>query len=181
MTGRFFGRGRSVSALIAAAAAATLLLSSCASGTGGDGASGNDAGGQRASGVSGLVGSQPDGGDPVSGGTLTFGSLGLPATLDPARTTATGSTGGTEMAAIYDVLVRLDSESGEFTPQLAKDLSASEDGLTWTLKLRDGVTFSNGEQLNADAVLRSINRYVTNKGPETQLWNASVTGPGSPR
>ncbi|MDO5712367.1 MAG: ABC transporter substrate-binding protein [Micrococcales bacterium] len=175
MTGRLLGRGRGISALIAAAAAAALLLSSCASGTSAD-----EAGSQRVSGESGLVGSQPDGGDPVSGGTLTFGSLGLPATLDPARTTATGSTGGTEMAAVYDVLVRLDSESDEFKPQLAKGLSVSDDGLTWTLKLRDGVTFSNGEQLDADAVLWSINRYLSNKGADTQLWSESVTEMSAP-
>lgn len=170
MTGRNWARTNGVTGAVVFVAAAALLLSSCSTG-----ADGGDTASESTSGVSGPMGSQPDGGDPVSGGTLTFGSFGLPATLDPAKTVAAGSTGGTEMAAVYDILVRFDDEKGEFVPQLAKDLTVSDDGKTWTLELQDEVTFSNGERLDADAVVWSIDRYVTNRGSDSQLWSEIVT------
>ncbi|MDJ0362585.1 ABC transporter substrate-binding protein [Rhodococcus sp. H29-C3] len=173
MTERTLSTTPRLSSAIVLAAATALLLSSCASS---EEAATSDA----MAGVSGPVGSSADAGEPVSGGTLSFGSLALPATLDPARTMATGSTGGTEMAAIYDVLVRFDGQGGEFEPQLAEDLTASEDGKTWTLTLRDGVTFSNGESLDAEAVRWSIDRYVANRGPDSQLWKNAVSSISAP-
>ena len=43
-----------------------------------------------------------------------------------------------------------------FTPALATDWAVSEDGLTWTFHLREGVTFHDGEPLTADAVVACI-------------------------
>lgn len=43
-------------------------------------------------------------------------------------------------------------------PWLAESWSISEDKLTWTFKIRDGVKFSNGDELNAEAVKKSIER-----------------------
>ena len=45
---------------------------------------------------------------------------------------------------IYEPLYWL-NDSAEEVPMLATEYSVSEDGLTWTFKLRDGVTFQNGE------------------------------------
>ncbi|WP_156299570.1 peptide ABC transporter substrate-binding protein [Streptobacillus canis] len=40
--------------------------------------------------------------------------------------------------------------SGEVIPALAESWEISEDGLTWTFKLRDGIKWSNGEAITAD-------------------------------
>lgn len=157
---------RSAHAAAALVAATALFAGACAS---------SDApAGPAYSGASGPVGTADDAGSPVSGGTLEFGSLALPASLDPALTMATGSTGGTEMAAVYDLLVRIDDDTGAVVPQLADDLTVSDDGLTWTLTLRQDVTFSNGRPVDADAVRWSIDRYIDNRGPDARLWQDSV-------
>ncbi|WP_141014773.1 ABC transporter substrate-binding protein [Nocardioides sambongensis] len=107
--------------------------------------------------TTGIVG-EDGGGDPVDGGVLTIADFGEPRSLDPTVTYANGATGGSAMAAIYDTLIRYDFESQEFVPQLAESLE-SDDNVTWTLKLRDGVEFTDGTPLDADAVLASIGYY----------------------
>lgn len=52
---------------------------------------------------------------------------------------------------IYDTLVWKDA-SGELLPWLAEDWEGSEDGLTHTFRLREGVTWHDGEPLTADDV-----------------------------
>ncbi|MFO7590996.1 MAG: ABC transporter substrate-binding protein [Acidimicrobiia bacterium] len=59
------------------------------------------------------------------------------------------------MANIYDTLLRLNPDSGELMPHVAVAWEA-EDDLTWRFELRDGVTFTNGEPLDAAAVEYSI-------------------------
>lgn len=116
----------------------------------------------------------PDAGEPVEGGTLTFGAYAEPTVLDPAETIAAGSTGGLEMAALYDVLMRWDPVENEAVPQLAEDLNANEDSTAWTLTLREGVQFSDGSSLDAEAVIGSMERYVEEGGDEAMLWEENV-------
>ncbi|UCC87002.1 MAG: ABC transporter substrate-binding protein [Anaerolineales bacterium] len=52
---------------------------------------------------------------------------------------------------IMDPLIILGPD-GTFQPWLATGWEVSGDGLTWTFKLREGVTFHNGEPFNAEAV-----------------------------
>ena len=61
---------------------------------------------------------------------------------------------------IYDTLITID-ESGDFIPCLAKDWDISEDKLTYTFKLEEGVKFHNGEELKASNVVFSLNRAKT--------------------
>jgi peptide/nickel transport system substrate-binding protein len=56
---------------------------------------------------------------------------------------------------IYDNLVYLDAQ-GNITPWLAKSWTISPDGKTYTFKLRDDVTFSDGAKFNAQAVLVNL-------------------------
>ena len=84
------------------------------------------------------------------------------------------------MAAVYDVLLRWDSETKEVVPQLAKSLQPNDEFTTWTLKLRDGVTFSDGTPLDAAAVKWSLQRYVEKRGPYAQLWADNVTAVQTP-
>ncbi len=63
----------------------------------------------------------------------------------------------------YDTLVEYD-ENGELTGALAEDWNVSDDGLTLTFTLREGVQFSDGTPLTADAVKQSIDASLVNLG-----------------
>jgi peptide/nickel transport system substrate-binding protein len=66
---------------------------------------------------------------------------------------------------MFEPLVTIDPETLEFAPSLAESWEMSEDGLTWTFKLREGVKFHDGTPLNAEAVAFSFNRIID---PETK-------------
>lgn len=53
---------------------------------------------------------------------------------------------------LYDHLLVADSTLTEFSPQLAESYEVSDDNLTITFKMRDGVTWHDGEALTADDV-----------------------------
>ncbi|MBM9836930.1 ABC transporter substrate-binding protein [Rhodococcus hoagii] len=147
-----------------------VALAGCASSESSDSSSGPGA----TTTAYGILGDQGDGGTPVSGGTLSFASYAPVTNLDPAATQPAGATGGTEMAAVYDVLMRYDSQSRSFEPQLAKSFEESPDFLTWTLKLRDNVKFSDGTPMDAAAVVASIDRYNQRRGANSQVYTQMV-------
>ncbi len=153
--------------------AALLLVASCTSSSGND--TQEEADSSTSSFAPGLVNLPPDG-DVVEGGTLTYGAYAEPLELDPVTTIVAGTTGGTEMAAIYDVLLRWDEESQTAVPQLAEAFTPNDDFTTWELVLRPDVEFSDGTALDADAVKWSIERYVENGGHDAALWTGNVTG-----
>ena len=64
---------------------------------------------------------------------------------------------------LFDTLVWRDA-SGETIPWLATDWSLSDDGLTWTFTLRDGLRWHDGQPLTAHDVAFSIEYYLTNPG-----------------
>lgn len=161
---------RKVGTLIVAAFASAVMLAGCASST--DGTAGSTGG--TTEGVAKVLGDQGDGGTVQTGGTLTYAVYSAAQTLDPAHTQPAGTTGGTEMAAVYDLLMRLDAGTNEFVPQLAESMTVSDDNLTWTMKLRDGVKFSDGTDLNADAVVWSINRYNEMHGGNSEMYTTNV-------
>lgn len=63
----------------------------------------------------------------------------------------------------YDTLVKYTPE-GELVGSLAESWEISEDGLTYTFKIREGVQFSDGTALTADMVKQSIEASITNLG-----------------
>ncbi|WP_066154607.1 ABC transporter substrate-binding protein [Halalkalibacter krulwichiae] len=80
-----------------------------------------------------------------------------PPTLDTAQTV---SAVALDIAGnIYQQLFQLDANY-EPTPVLAESYDVSEDGLTYTIKLREGVTFHNGEEMVAEDVVASMNRWL---------------------
>lgn len=155
--------------------AATLTACTSTSG-GGETAAGGSPG---VSYETGIVGAD-EGGEPVQGGTVTFAAYSEPRVLDPADAIVAGATGGIALAAIYDVLMRWDSERNEVVPQLAEALEPDEDFTTWTLRLREGVTFSDGTPLDAAAVQWSLQRYIEEGGAEAALWSRNVSAVRSP-
>ncbi|MGV6873216.1 ABC transporter substrate-binding protein [Pseudochelatococcus sp. B33] len=66
-------------------------------------------------------------------------------------------------------------EDGSAAPLLAESIDLSEDGLTYTFRLRSGVKFHNGEDLTSEDVLWSWNRYMD---PATQ-WRCLETFNGT--
>ncbi|QDQ99512.1 ABC transporter substrate-binding protein (plasmid) [Tomitella fengzijianii] len=152
--------------MAALSAVAALLMAGCAD-TGTPDSSADPA-------TTGWVGERADGGTPSDGGTVSYATYRGVSSLDPAARQDGGATGGTEMAAIYDLLMRYDTEAGEYVPQLAESLRADDADTRWTLTLRDGPEFSDGTPVDADAVAWSIARYVEKKGTHAQVWQASV-------
>ena len=61
--------------------------------------------------------------------------------------------------AIGECLTKFDEE-GEIVPCLAESWENSEDGKTWTFKIREGVKFSNGDDMTPEMVMASIQRTV---------------------
>ena len=54
-------------------------------------------------------------------------------------------------------------ENGEIVPCLAESWENSEDGLTWTFKIREGVKFSNGEPFDAEAAAENFRAVLDNR------------------
>ncbi|MGH7357702.1 MAG: ABC transporter substrate-binding protein, partial [Candidatus Rokuibacteriota bacterium] len=92
------------------------------------------------------------------GGVLRIANLGEPPTLDAHWTTATL----TEVLTnhLYEGLYALD-EGYRPIPMLAEALPAvSPDGLTYTIRLRQGIKFHNGKEMTSDDVVASLKRWT---------------------
>ena len=63
----------------------------------------------------------------------------------------------TSIYGVTENLFRMDDNSA-VVPLLAKSATPSEDGLTWAIELNDNVTFSNGNPLTAQMVVRNLER-----------------------
>jgi len=96
------------------------------------------------------AGDEDDEGDPVSGGTLTFGEFSEPPIMDPRVSGATIA--WRLFYNIFDPLLVQDTETGDFLPGLASTWEVSEDGLIYTLGLKEDVTFHDGTDFIAEAV-----------------------------
>lgn len=75
--------------------------------------------------------------------------------LDPHKAVAAGTK--EILFNIFEGLMKADSD-GNLNPAVAESYTISEDGLTYTFTLRDGVKFHNGETVTADDVLYCIQR-----------------------
>ncbi|MET0506598.1 MAG: ABC transporter substrate-binding protein [Burkholderiaceae bacterium] len=95
------------------------------------------------------------------GRALRVGLAEDPDLLDPTR--ARTFVGRIVFAALCDKLIDIDEKLG-YVPQLATDHQWSDDGKALTLKLRQGVTFHDGEPFDAEAVKYNIDRHKTMKG-----------------
>ena len=90
------------------------------------------------------------------GGTLRVG-INAPVTLDPAL-----GSGDSEVMlnrSIYDYLVEIRPD-GTLAPNLATSWDVSDDGLTYTFNLAEGVTFHDGSPFTAADVVFTFNRLV---------------------
>lgn len=74
---------------------------------------------------------------------------------------------------VWEPLVAMGA-NGEPTPKLAQSWEASEDQKEWTFKLKEGVTFHNGEKFNADSVVANFNRYKKMKSRKSKFYTFKV-------
>ena len=101
-------------------------------------------------------------GEPAEGGSITIGVEATVASLAPAG--ALTQVSDIDIAlALYDPLVAFDDEGG-YAPSLATEWSNSDDLKTWTITVRDDVTFNDGTPFDADAVVKHFARL---KDPAT--------------
>ncbi|HEY7564191.1 MAG TPA: ABC transporter substrate-binding protein [Acidimicrobiia bacterium] len=94
-------------------------------------------------------------------GTVRIGWGGAPADLNPGLGVLTEDY--TLYDLVYDSPLNIDFQ-GQFQPELATDWSVSDDGLTWTMTIRDDVTFHDGTPLTAADVAFSISLYRDTEG-----------------
>lgn len=95
--------------------------------------------------------------------TLVFGSNGEPVSLEPGNITDGISI--YVQRQIYDTLVDFKPGSTELAAGLAVSWFASQDGKTWTFRLRQGVRFQDGTELTAEAVKFNVERWWDPKNP----------------
>ncbi|NJN62749.1 MAG: peptide ABC transporter substrate-binding protein [Coleofasciculaceae cyanobacterium RL_1_1] len=94
---------------------------------------------------------------------IEIGTTSTVVTLDPADAYDQASN-----VAIYnlgDRLYRYQADSTAIEPSLATALpQISDDGLTYTIPIRQGVSFHDGTDFNAEAMAFSLRRFIENKG-----------------
>ncbi|WBU54468.1 ABC transporter substrate-binding protein [Paracoccus sp. SCSIO 75233] len=120
-----------------------------------------------------LPASAQDGMDPnaTPGGNIIITYKDDVATLDPAI--GYDWQNWSMIKSIFDGLMDYVPGTTDLRPGLAETYEMSEDGLTYTFTLREGVTFHNGREMTAEDVKYSLDR-VTN--PETQSPGAGFFG-----
>jgi peptide/nickel transport system substrate-binding protein len=130
------------SGLAAAGVAGASALSAC----GGDDGGGGGGGAQK------------------SGGTLVHGATGGSSkdTLDAHSPVTNPDIART--FNLYEPLLIWDNNY-RIAPGLAESVESSTDAMTWTVKLRKGVTFHNGKDVTAEDVLFSLRRVADPKKP----------------
>ena len=130
---------------VAGVGAAALGLAACG---------GNKSGSTATSGNASSAGSST-GSINTAGFTVQYGSN--PETLDPALNSAVD--GGNTIITVFETLLII-NENNETVPGQAESWTTSEDGLTWTFTMRDGLKWSDGSELNAKDFEYSFKRMA---------------------
>ena len=108
----------------------------------------------------------PDNGDAAADATMVFGTSADPVVLDGAFVSD-----GESLRAIdqmFEGLVTLEPGGTEVVPGLATEWEISEDAMTYTFTLEEGVTFHDDEAFNAEAVCFNFDRWFNFPKPFQQ-------------
>lgn len=100
---------------------------------------------------------------PAQGGGELRTNLGEPESLLP--TDSGESEGIAVIRAVYQGLIDFDAQTGDPVNIIAEDISSSDNKL-WTVKLKPGFKFDNGEPVDADSFIQAWNFGAY--GPNTQ-------------
>jgi peptide/nickel transport system substrate-binding protein len=115
-------------------------------------------------GLSACTGAAASSGERVEGGTIVYAHQQEPFCVFG---------GWIEQAYLsYQVLDNLTSldENHEVVPWLATEWSASDDGLTWTFTLKEGVEFTDGSPLTAEVVAYNFDYWVAGGNSTAYVW-----------
>ncbi len=101
--------------------------------------------------------------------TIIEETIGQPDTLDPATDYETA--GGAIIQNVYETLLFFKGDKADqVVPWLAESYDLSPDGLTYTFRVRSGITFTDGTPLDADAVWYSLMRAMIMDDPDGPAW-----------
>ena len=131
---------------VAGVGAAAMGLAACG---------GSKSGSTATSGTASSAAGSSTGSVNTAGFTVQYGSN--PETLDPALNSAVD--GGNTIITVFETLLII-NENNEAVPGQAESWTTSEDGLTWTFTMRDGLKWSDGSELNAKDFEYSFKRMV---------------------
>ncbi|EMY34985.1 peptide ABC transporter substrate-binding protein [Arthrobacter crystallopoietes BAB-32] len=134
-------RPRKIAAITAGLAAGALILTGCAESQRGDSEGSAD----------GSVNS-----------TFIFAASSDPKSLDPAF--ASDGESFRVSRQIFEGLVGVEPGTADPAPLLAESWESSEDGLSYTFQLKDGVKFHDGTDFNAEAVCFNFDRWYNFEG-----------------
>jgi peptide/nickel transport system substrate-binding protein len=129
-------------------------------------------------GLAGCMGGGDQGGSARDGGSIGVAVSALPKTLDPALATEPD-----ELQLLWLVHTPLltykranGREGMQLVPALADNLpKVSEDGLTYRLSLRPGLTYSNGAPVRPGDFERAVDRVRALRSPLARLYDEIVT------
>ncbi len=111
---------------------------------------------------------------PHTGGALTEGIVGTPRFINPllAVTPADKSL----VALVYSGLVRL-GDDGTLVNDLAESITVSDDSLTYSIVLKEGITFHDGTPVTSDDVIFTVARAQdpAQKSPLLASWEGVTT------
>lgn len=118
----------------------------------------------------------PETSEPVVGGTLRYLVSSEAASLDNTTLSATAlSSLGSRAYAIYDALVLQDNATGEIEFGTAESVE-TDDSITWTIKLKPGVEFSDGTPYDAEAVKFNFERHANPDSNSRFMTEAKLIG-----
>ena len=103
------------------------------------------------------------------GGELVFGRYADSLFLDPVLNDANLDIW--VLTNLYDTLLQPTADGKGVKPGLAESWSFSDDGLSLTLDLRDGIKFADGSDITADDVKWSLDRA---RDTENGIWNFTL-------
>ena len=105
---------------------------------------------------------------------LTMGAVLEPPHLDPTAGAA-AAIDEVVYANVFEGLTRID-RNGAVKPALAKSWTVSDDGLTYSFELHDGVTFHDGTSFEADDVVFSFERALAEDSANARAFVDVVLG-----
>lgn len=100
------------------------------------------------------------------GGTMTYGRYADSLFLDPVLNDANVDIW--VLSNLYDTLLLPSDDGKDIKPGLATEWSLAEDGMSVTLKLREGIQFSDGSPITPEDVKWSLERAAN---PKNGIWN----------
>ncbi|RZM77938.1 ABC transporter substrate-binding protein [Leptolyngbya iicbica] len=104
---------------------------------------------------------------------IVFSSLGDPKTFNPALSQEYPNI----FLYTFEGMVTRDGITGEIVPQMAESWDISEDGLTYTFTLREGLKWSDGEPITTDDVIFTYDDVIFNEAIPTSARDVMRIGP----